>query len=152
MVNKKSKDLISNRKAFHDYEILEDFEAGLVLQGTEVKSLRDSQGSLQEAYVKVVKGEVWLIGCNIPHYRFGNIHNHEEKRDRKLLLHKREIDKLKRATEEKGLTIVALAMYLNKGRVKVKIATAKGKKSYDKRATVKDREEKRRIDRAMKEI
>ena len=94
-MSKKSNDLVSNRKATYDYEILETFEAGIALQGTEIKSLRDNGGSLQEAYVKVLGGELWLLGANIAHYRFGNIHNHEERRDRKLLMHKREIERLR---------------------------------------------------------
>src|ERR1700684_1397570 len=115
-----SSDLVSNRRAFHDYEMLETFEAGIALEGTEIKSIRNHGASLQEAYVKVFKGEVWLIGSSIAPYRFGNIHNHEEKRDRKLLLHKREINRLKVATQEKGLTIVPLAMYLKQGRIKLR--------------------------------
>lgn len=150
-MSEKSSDLVSNRRAFHDYEILDTFEAGIALQGTEVKSLRDHGGSLQEAYVKVVKQEVWLVGSSITPYRFGNIHNHEEKRQRKLLLHKREIENLKTATQEKGLTIVPLAMYLKNGRVKVKIAIGKGKKSFDKRAAIKAKDEKRHIQQAMKQ-
>ncbi len=150
-MNAKGKDLVSNRKAYHLYEILETFEAGITLKGTEIKSLRDHGGSLQEAYVRVIQNELWLIGCSIAPYRYGNIHNHEERRDRKLLLHKREIAKLKTATQEKGLTIVPISMYLKKGRVKVKIGTAKGKKSADKRATIKERDEKRRMQRIMKE-
>lgn len=143
-------DLASNRRATHDYEILETFEAGVVLQGTEIKSIRDHGATLQEAYVKVLKGEIWLVGCNIAPYRFGNIHNHEEKRDRKLLMHKREINRLKVATQEKGLTIIPLALYLKEGRVKVRIATAKGKKTLDKRADIKERDAKRHIQQALK--
>ncbi len=150
-MNDKS-DLVSNRRAFHHYEILETLEAGIALQGTEIKSLRDNGGSLQDAYVKVVVGEPWLVGANIAPYRFGNIHNHEEKRDRKLLLHKREIIQLQNATQEKGLTIVALALYLKNGRVKVKIGIAKGKKSYDKREAIKDRDVKRQIQKALKQV
>jgi len=150
-MSKKKSELVSNRRAFHDYEILDTFEAGMVLKGTEIKSLRAGGGGLQEAYVKVLHNEVWLIGCNIAPYKFGNIQNHEEKRDRKLLLHKKEIQKLKTATQEKGLTIVPLGIYLKDGRAKIKIALAKGKKSYDKRASIKEREIKRSIDRMMKE-
>src|SRR5215467_9567647 len=116
-----SNDLVSNRRASHDYEILETFEAGIVLQGTEIKSIRHHGASLQEAYVKVTQGEIWLIGCSIAPYRFGNIHNHEEKRDRKLLMHKREINRLKVAAQEKGLTIIPLALYLKQGRIKVRL-------------------------------
>jgi SsrA-binding protein len=147
-----SRDLASNRRATHDYEILETFEAGIVLQGTEIKSIRQHEASLQEAYVKVLKGEIWLIGSSIAPYRFGNIYNHEEKRDRKLLMHKREIRRLQTATQEKGLTIVPLAMYLKQGRIKLRIAIAKGKKNVDKRADIKERDEKRRIQQALKNI
>jgi SsrA-binding protein len=149
-MSQSSEDLVSNRRATYEYEILETFEAGIVLQGTEIKSLRDHSGSLQEAYVKVLKGEIWLIGCHIAPYRFGNIHNHEERRDRKLLLHKREIHKLKIATQEKGLTIIALSMYLKNGRVKVRIGLAKGKKNADKRADIKEKDEKRYMQQALK--
>lgn len=146
-----SGDLVSNKRATFNYEILETLEAGIALQGTEIKSLRDHGGSLQEAYVKVVGNEVWLIGCSIAPYRFGNVYNHEERRDRKLLVHKREITKLKTATQEKGLTIIPLAFYLKNGRVKLKIATARGKKTIDKRETIKARDEKRSIEKAFKQ-
>lgn len=143
-------DLVSNRRATHNYEILETFEAGIALQGTEIKSLRNNGGSLQEAYVKVINNEIWLVGCTISPYRFGNIHNHEERRDRKLLMHKREIEKMRVATQEKGLTIIPLAFYLKEGRVKVRVGIAKGKKSHDKREAVKERDEKRNIQKMMK--
>jgi len=145
------KELVSNRRARHDYEILETFEAGVVLSGTEVKSLRDGGGSLQEAYVTVKKGELWLVNASIAPYRFGNIANHEERRPRKLLMHRREIRRLKAATQEKGLALVPLSLYLKEGRVKLQLAQARGKKRHDKRASIKGREEKRRIDRAMKQ-
>jgi len=144
-------DLVSNRRAFHDYEILETFEAGLVLQGTEIKSLRDHGGSLQEAYIRPIKGELWLIGASIAPYKFGNIHNHEERRERKLLMHKREIVKIASKAQEKGLSVIPLAIYLVKGRAKIKIALGKGKKLYDKRQALKSREEKKRIDQALKQ-
>ena len=149
-MNKKNNDIVTNRRAFHDYEILETFETGIVLQGTEIKSIRDHGTSLQEAYVKVIKQEVWIVGCSIAPYRFGNIHNHEEKRDRKLLLHKREIAKLHVSVQEKGLTIIPLAFYFKDGRVKVKIAIAKGKKTFDKRADIKAKDEKRQMQQALK--
>lgn len=145
-----NQELVSNRRATHDYEILETFEAGIVLQGTEIKSIRNHGASLQESYVKIIRNEMWLIGCNIAPYRFGNIHNHEEKRDRKLLMHKREIQRLKTAVQEKGLTIIALAMTLKKGKVKIRIATAKGKKNVDKRHDIKEKDEKRRVQQALK--
>lgn len=149
-MGQKHQDLVSNRRAFHDYEILETFEAGIVLKGTEIKSLRNGGGGLEEAYVKVLHNELWLIGSRIAPYRFGNIQNHEEKRDRKLLMHKREIRRIKEATQQKGLTVVPLAIYLKAGRAKVKIGLAKGKKTYDKRASIKEREDKRRMDRMIK--
>lgn len=149
-MNASSGDLVSNKRATFNFEIIETYETGVVLQGTEIKSLRDHGGSLQEAYVKVVSNELWLVGCNIAHYRFGNINNHEEKRDRKLLMHKREIAKLKEATQEKGLTLIPLAFYLKNGRVKLKIAIAKGKKNIDKRETIKERDEKRHIQKMIK--
>ncbi len=146
-----SAEIVRNRKAHYDYEILETFEAGISLTGTEIKSIRDNGANLQEAYVKVIKMEVWLIGSHIAHYRFGNINNHEERRDRKLLLHGYEIEKLKRATQEKGLTIVPLSLYFKQGRVKVQIGVARGKKNIDKRDTIKERDEKRRIQKVIKE-
>lgn len=149
-MSKPSNDLVSNRRGTYDYEILETFEAGIILQGTEIKSLRDHGGTLQEAYVRVINDELWLIGCNIAHYRFGNIHNHEEKRDRKLLMHKREIRKLKVGTNEKGLTLIPLSLYLKDGRAKAKIALAKGKKTFDKRATTKEKDAQRQMQKAVK--
>lgn len=149
-MNEKPSELVRNRRATHDYEILETFEAGIVLQGTEIKSIRNHGATLQEAYIKVLKSELWLIGCQIAPYRFGNIHNHEEKRDRKLLMHKREITRFKVATQEKGLSIVPLALYLKNGRVKVRLALAKGKKTFDKREAIKERDEKRHMQQALK--
>lgn len=141
-------DLVSNRKAFHDYEILETYEAGLMLMGTEIKSLRANGGSLQEAYVTDKKGDLYLVNASIAPYKQGNIHNHEDKRDRKLLLHKREIEQLQKAVAIKGHTLIPLAIYLNKrGYAKLKVAIARGKKAHDKRASIKEREQKRAIAR-----
>jgi SsrA-binding protein len=151
MAKSENTDLVSNRKAGFNYEIIETFEAGIVLEGTEVKSLRDHGGSLQEAYVKVIGDALWLVNASIAPYRFGNIHNHEERRDRKLLMHKREIIRLKSDLHEKGLTVIPLSMYLKKGKIKIKIATARGKKNIDKRETIKARDEKRTMDRIKKE-
>ena len=145
-------DLVSNRKAFHDYEVIETFEAGIQLKGTEIKSLRDNGGTLQQAYVKLLKGELWLIGAKIAHYKYGNIHDHEEQRDRKLLIHKRELKQMGVATKEKGLTLIPLGMYLKKGWVKVKVAIAKGKKAADKRHVLKERDELKRMQRAMRNV
>jgi SsrA-binding protein len=152
-MTKRSSDseLVSNRRAFHDYEVLETFEAGIVLQGTEVKSLRNHGGSLQDAYILVSDALiVHLRGSSIAPYRFGNLFNHEDKRERQLLLHKREILKLKTYSQEKGLTLIPLALYLKSGFVKVKIGVCKGKRTFDKRAALKEREQQRDIDRAMR--
>jgi SsrA-binding protein len=143
-------DLVSNRKASHDYEILETLEAGILLQGTEVKSLRAHGGSLQDAYILVSGTHVLLKGANIAHYSFGNLHNHEEKRERELLLHKQEILRLKEVSQKQGLALIPLALYLKKGLIKVKIAIAKGKKAYDKREALKTREHQKEMDRALK--
>lgn len=144
-------DLVSNRKAFHHYEVLETVEAGIVLLGTEIKSLRSHGGNLQDAFVVFHQGNPYLKNASIAPYKYGNLFNHEERRERKLLLHKREIVKLEAATKEKGLTVIPLAMYLKKGFVKVKLGVARGKKAYDKRAALKKREHDRQIDRSMKD-
>ena len=142
------KDLVQNRKARYDYEILETFEAGLVLLGTEIKSLRNHGGSLQDAYVDVKGASFILINASIAPYAFGNLFNHEEKRQRKLLMHKREMEKIRNTVIHKGLSFIPLSIYLNKkGIAKVKIAIARGKKTYDKRATLKKREDERSIQR-----
>ncbi len=151
-MNEKPSELASNRRATHDYEILDTLEAGIVLQGTEIKSIRSHGASLQESYVKVIKNEVWLVGCHIAHYKFGNIHNHEERRDRKLLLHKREIQYLKSSTQEKGLTIIPLSLYLKKGKIKIRISLGRGKKAPDKRQDIKERDVKRQMQQALKRV
>jgi SsrA-binding protein len=143
-------DLVSNRRARHSYIILETLEAGIVLLGTEIKSLRDHGGSLQDAYVTIEQNEAWLKNSSIAPYKFGGVFNHEEKRKRKLLLHKGEIAKLRKTIEQKGLTIIPLSLYLKKGVVKVKIGVARGKKLYDKREAIKKREQLRSVERAMK--
>lgn len=143
-------DLVSNRKAFHDYEILETYEAGIVLLGSEIKSLRDNGGSLQDSYVEIKDDELWLINSSIISYKFSASFTHEERRKRKLLMHKTEIVKLKRKVQEKGMTIIPISIYLKDGRAKVKIAIAKGKKAYDKRAHLKEKSEKREIQKALK--
>lgn len=144
------KELVANRKAGFDYEILERMEAGIVLSGTEIKSLRAHGGSLQEAYVRILKGEVWLIGAHIAAYHHGNIHNHEERRDRKLLLHSYEILRLTSKVKEKGNTLVPLSLYLKGGKAKLLIGLGKGKKHHDKRGALLEKECKREADRAMK--
>ena len=152
MAKSSSSELVSNRKAGHDYEILETFEAGIVLVGTEIKSLKNHGGSLQDAFVDAKGAELWLMNSTISPYVFGNVYNHEDKRPRKLLMHKREIEKIRRTVTEKGLALIPLSIYLNKkGIAKVKIAIAKGKKAYDKRAALKEREDKRSIERAIRE-
>ncbi|WP_194844031.1 SsrA-binding protein SmpB [Candidatus Clavichlamydia salmonicola] len=144
------KEVVSNRRAFRDYDISESFEAGVVLQGTEVKSLRDHGGGLTEAYVRIIRSEAWLIGSSIALYRFGNFNNHEEKRDRKLLLHKRELNKLKKFAEMKGYTLVPLALVLKNGLFKLKIGCGKGRREFDKRQAVAEKEGKRAAARAIK--
>lgn len=145
-------ELVSNRRARHDYEILESYEAGIMLLGTEIKSLRNHGGSLQDAYVDVKGSSLVLMNASIAPYSFGNIHNHEERRPRKLLMHKREIEKLRKQVAEKGLTLIPLSLFLNKrGYAKVRIALAKGKKAHDKRAALKERDVKRAIQRGDEE-
>lgn len=141
-----------NRRARHDYEILDRYEAGIALTGTEVKSLREGHASIAQAFIDIDKtGEVWLDDANIPEYLDGTWTNHAPKRRRKLLLHKRQIDKLTRGSEAKGFTIIPLSLYFNQdGRVKVEIALARGKKEYDKRATLKADEAKREMQRALR--
>ncbi|MFN8180119.1 MAG: SsrA-binding protein SmpB [bacterium] len=141
--------ITSNRKARHDYEILDSFEAGLVLKGTEVKALRDGKASLAEAYARVEDDEVWLVGAHIPEYVHGNRQNHEPTRARKLLLHRAEIERLRGKVEEKGLTLVPLRLYWKNGRAKIEIALGRGKKSFDKRDDVARREAQREMDRAL---
>jgi len=146
----KGGDLVSNRKAFHHYEISDSYEAGVVLVGSEVKSLKAGQGSLQDAYVVISDGDVFLKNASIAPYFQASIFNHAERRDRKLLLHKKEIEKLRRQTEEKGFALIPIAIYLKRGMIKVKIATGKGKKAHDKRSAIKEREDKRMIERELK--
>lgn len=150
MKKRKEGELVSNRKAFHDYEILDTFEAGMILLGTEIKSLRNHGGGLQDAYVIISGHGVILKNSSIAPYRMGGVFNHEERRERKLLLHKREIEKLRDLSTQKGLTLIPLSFYLKNGYVKVKIGVARGKKAYDKRAALKEREHKKSIDRALK--
>ena len=138
-----------NRRARFEYEILETFEAGMVLVGTEVKSLRQGQASIKEAFADIVGGEAFLGDSHIPPYVLGNIHNHEPKRRRKLLLGKREIQRLGSKTAEKGLTLIPLRIYFRKGLAKVELALAKGKKTHDKRETIRRREAEREMAREM---
>ncbi len=139
-----------NRRARHDFDLLERVEAGLVLTGTEVKSLRNGKANLEDAYAEVDKGEIWLLGCDIPEYVQANRMNHVPKRPRKLLLHRREIGKLESRTNEKGITIVPVSLYFKKGIAKVEICLARGRKTYDKREAIKKQEAKRDMDRALR--
>ena len=141
---------ISNRKARHDYEVLESFEAGMVLKGSEVKSLRLGNANLQDSYAYLKEGEVWLSGMHINTYEQANILNHDPRRERKLLLHKKEIRKLVGKTSEKGLTLIPLKVYFKDGRAKVELAVCKGKRSYDKRAAIAKRETEREMRRQFR--
>lgn len=138
-----------NRRATHDYEILDRVECGVVLVGTEVKSLREGHANLEDAYARIDDGEVWLVGAEIPEYPFGNRLNHKPKRTRKLLLHRREIDRFAGKASQKGLTLVPLRLYFKDGIAKVELAVAKGKQAHDKREALKKADAKREIDRAM---
>jgi SsrA-binding protein len=140
----------TNRRARHEYEILETLEAGLVLRGTEVKSLRDGQVNFKDSYATVRNGEAWLRGCHISPYSHGTDANHEPERDRKLLLHKREITRIVGKTAEKGLTVVPLKIYFKQGRIKIEIGLARGKKLHDKRATLRERETRREMEKAAR--
>jgi len=139
-----------NRRAFHDYEVLETLEAGLVLTGTEVKSLRNGKASLAEAYASVDNGELFVRQLHIPPYEQGNRSNPDPVRARKLLAHRIEIDKLRRAVEQKGMTLIPLKLYFSKGRAKLLVGVARGKKSFDKRATIAERDARREMDRARR--
>jgi SsrA-binding protein len=142
--------IASNKKAFHDYHVLDKYEAGMALTGTEVKSLRDRGATLKDSYVIFKAGEAFLFGAHISPYTHGNRENHDPERTRKLLLHRREIEKLEASVVEKGLTIVPLRLYFKGGRVKAEIAVVRGKKLYDKRETEKRREADRETAMALK--
>jgi len=139
-----------NRKAFHDYAIEETVEAGMVLMGTEVKSLRDGKANLKDSYVIIKDEEVYLLNCHISPYSHGNIMNHEPLRTRKLLLHRKEIVRLQGKAAQKGYSLIPLKIYFKDGRAKVEIGLAKGKRQYEKRETIKKKEADREIERAMK--
>ena len=147
-----SSTIAENRRARFDYHIEDTFEAGLALQGTEVKALRAGEASIAESYAEVKGSQVWLVNANIPEYSHGNRLNHEPRRPRKLLLHEREIEKLFGAVERKGMTLVPLSIYFNRtGRAKVELALAKGKQTHDKRASIKERDWKRDKARLMRD-
>lgn len=139
-----------NRKARYEYHIIDTYEAGLALVGTEVKALRTNKANLTDAYAQLKNGEVWLVNAHINVYDHGNINNHEPLRQRKLLLHKSEIRKLKKAIDEKGNTLIPLQMYFKDGKAKIEIAVAKGKKIYDKRKDIADKDMKREMQRKIK--
>ena len=141
----------SNRRARREYHITETLEAGLALQGTEVKSLREGRANLQDAFCKVEGGEVFMVNAHISPYSHGNLNNHDPLRPRKLLLHKREIGKLQKATQQKGFTVIPLKLYFKNGKAKVEIGLARGKKLYDKRADIAERDTQRRLDRTLKQ-
>ena len=142
----------SNRKAFYNYEIIDKFEAGIVLHGPEIKSIRNSNLSIAESRVLINKGEAWLIGCHIAEYKFDSSPDqYDPIRDRKLLLHKNQIDKLRGAKNQQGLTIIPHSIYLKRNLIKVEIALARGKKRYDKRATIKERDSNREIARRLRQ-
>ncbi len=141
------KTVATNRKALHEYFILDRYEAGIVLKGTEVKSLRQGSANLQDGYAVIRNGELWLIGMHISPFEKGNINNHDPKRDRKLLMHRQEIRRVVGKISEKGLTLVPLRVYFKKHRAKVELGLARGKKSYDKRAAIAKRDVERQLRR-----
>ena len=146
----KIKVIATNRKANFEYEIINKYEAGIVITGTEVKSLREGKVNLQESYGRIIKDEVWIVNSHINEYKYGNINNHEPTRNRKLLLNKREIRKIKQQLQEKGLTLVPLKIYFKGSLVKVEIGIARGKKLYDKRESLKTKDATREMARKMK--
>ncbi|MBN2089887.1 SsrA-binding protein SmpB [candidate division KSB1 bacterium] len=149
--NENIKIAAQNRKARHDYHIMETWEAGLVLQGTEVKSLRNGKANLKDSYAKVENGEVFLFNCHISPYEKGTHANHDPERKRKLLLNRKEIRKLTGKVEEKGLTLIALKIYFKRGKAKIELGLARGKKLYDRRADITKRDMQREVDRTMKQ-
>jgi SsrA-binding protein len=144
-------DIAVNKKARFEYDILDTIEAGIVLAGTEVKSIRQRRVSIQDAYAKVKSGEVYIVGMNISPYEMGNRYNHEPNRDRKLLLHKQEIKRLTGKLKERGLTMIPLKMYIKNGKVKVLMGLGRGKSKYDKRKAIQKRDLDREIQREMKD-
>ncbi len=141
----------ANRKARHEFFIEETYEAGLMLTGTEVKSLRGGRASIQESFARVEDGEIWLYHMHIPPYEAGNIFNHDPLRPRKLLLHRREVDRLYGRVQQKGYTLVPLRLYFRRGIAKLELGLGRGKRQYDKRAAIAEREADRRIERAVRQ-
>ena len=144
------KSLARNRRAFHEYTIDDRLEVGIVLHGTEVKSMRANAFSFTDAYARIEKGELWLLGLHITEYTHGNIYNHEPTRRRKLLLHRKELERLRRKVEEKGFTLIPLEFYLKQGLIKLDLGVCKGKKLFDKRQSLKAKAQKRDMDREMR--
>jgi len=144
--------IVDNRRARHDYHLSDRMEAGVVLTGTEVKSLRGGEATLRQAYAEVRDGEAWLVGLHVPEYTEGNRANHDPDRPRKLLLHRREIERLASGVAEKGFTVVPTRLYFKDGRVKVELALAKGKELHDKRRDIADRDARRQIERELKSL
>src|SRR5262245_8599376 len=149
MAQDRIKTIASNRKAHHDYLIEDTFEAGLVLQGSEIKSLRSGEVNLRDSYAAVRGDELWLLNAHIAPYKQASYQNHEPRRDRKLLMHRREINRLTGKLQEKGLTLIPLQIYLKNGRAKIQLGLGRGKKSYDKRQTLRQRDDQRQIERAL---
>ncbi|MCP3028191.1 SsrA-binding protein SmpB [Halobacillus sp. A5] len=147
----KGKTIAQNKKAGHDYFIEETFEAGIVLQGTEIKSIRAGRVNLKESFARISRGEVFIHNMHISHYEQGNIYNHEPTRSRKLLMHRKEINQLIGATQQKGYALVPLKLYIKNGVAKLLIGLGRGKKKYDKREDLKQKQVKREIDRAIKD-
>ena len=143
--------ITTNRRAWHEFHILETIEAGIVLTGTEIKSIRDGKASIAEAYARFDHGELWLIGCNVAPYSHGNRSNHDPDRPRKLLIRRKELERLRAAIEQKGLTLVPLRLHLKHGLAKLDLGLARGKKLYDKRATESERQSERDMQRALRE-
>ncbi len=148
----RERDIAQNRRARHEYHIEETVEGGLVLTGTEVKALRAGRASLQESYARVEDGEVWIHGMHIPPYEPGSIFNHDPMRNRKVLLHQREISRLLGKAQQKGYTLIPLRLYWSHGVAKVELAVARGKKAYDKREAIARRDAQRQIEKAVKRV
>ncbi len=151
-MSSEGKTIVSNRTAFHEYHIEDKLEAGIVLQGTEVKSIMQGKIQLKESYVIIRENEIWLMNAHVSPYSHGNINNHEPLRTRKLLIKRREIDRLQKLTEQKGMTLVVTKVYWNNGRIKFEIGVAKGKKLYDKRETLKQKTIDKETNKQLKDV
>ena len=144
--------IVSNRKAFHEYHILEKFEGGVVLQGSEVKAVKEGKANIKESYIRFTKNELYIIGMHIGRYSNEGYSTHLLVRDRKLLLHRKELNKIKKMVDEKGKTLIPLSLYIKRGKIKIEFGLAKGKKIYDKRKVKMDRDINRQLDRAIKKM